>query len=97
MRRNTSVPEEAPAVRVDGEAGAGEVAMGAMLEVEVSLRPHDSAARMEAERGLGAQLKVLVLGAQNEIGERALVNHVFEAGARVPAIVPGVTGGIEVG
>jgi len=37
---------------------------------------------------LAAQLKVLVLGAQNDIVERAFVNHVFEAGGSVPAMLP---------
>ena len=84
-------------MRLEGEADARKVAMRLMLEVEVILRAHDRAARIEAERGLAVQLEVLVFGAQNDIDERALVHHVFEAGARVPAVVPSMTGGIEVG
>jgi hypothetical protein len=34
VRKNRSIPEEAPAVRLEGEAGARKVATRLMLEVE---------------------------------------------------------------
>src|SRR3984893_3728024 len=71
-------------MRLDGQPRAYDVARGA--QVEVAHGRYD-AAWIDAERTRCADVEVLVLDAENHVDQRALVGHVVEAAARIPAAV----------
>src|SRR5262249_59447484 len=75
---------EAIPVRLDGQPRAHDVARGA--QVEVAHGRYD-AAWIDAERTRCADVEVLILDAKDHVEERALVGHVVEAAARIPAAV----------
>src|SRR5262245_62342775 len=71
-------------VRLDGQPSADDVACGA--QVEVTHRRYD-AAWIDAERTRCADVEVLILDAKDHVDQRALVGHVVEAAARIPAAI----------
>src|SRR5262249_36863263 len=75
---------KAIAMRLDGQPRAHDVARGA--EVEVAHGRYD-AAWIDAKRTRCADVEVLILDAENHVDQRALVGHVVEAAARIPAAV----------
>ena len=75
---------EAIPVRLDGQPSADDVACGA--QVEVAHGRYD-AAWIDAERTRCADVEVLIFDAENHVDQRALVGHVVEAAARIPAAV----------
>src|SRR5215467_13549733 len=75
---------EAIPVRLDGQPSADDVARGA--QVEVAHGRYD-AAWIDAERTRCADVEVLIFDAEDHVEQRALVGHVVEAAARIPAAV----------
>src|SRR5215467_5178146 len=75
---------EAIPVRLDGQPSADDVARGA--QVEVAHGRYD-AAWIDAERTRCADVEVLIFDAENHVDQRALVGHVVQAAARIPAAV----------
>src|SRR5215471_18226841 len=76
---------EAIPVRLDGQSSADDVACGA--QVEVTHRRYD-ASWIDAERTRCADVEVLILDAKDHVDQRAaLVGHVVEAAARIPAAI----------
>src|SRR5215467_4380792 len=75
---------EAIPVRLDGPPSADDVARGA--QVEVAHGRYD-AAWIDAERTRCADVEVLIFDAEDHVEQRALVGHVVEAAARIPAAV----------
>ena len=71
-------------MRLDGQPSADDVARGA--QVEVAHGRYD-AAWIDAERTRCADVEVLIFDAENHVDQRALVGHVVEAAARIPAAV----------
>jgi len=71
-------------MRLDGQPRAHDVARGA--EVEVAHGRHNTA-WIDAKRTRGGDVEVLVFDAENHVDQRALVGHVVEAAARIPAAV----------
>src|SRR5262249_14575632 len=75
---------EAIPVRLDGQPSADDVARGA--QVEVAHGRYD-AAWIDAERTRCTDVEVLILDAKDHVDQRALVGHVVEAAARIPAAI----------
>src|SRR5262249_27307419 len=75
---------KAKAMRLDGQPRAHDVARGAQVEVAYG---RSDAAWIDAERTRCADVEVLILDAEDHVGQRALVGHVVEAAARIPAAV----------
>src|SRR6266571_4877138 len=75
---------EAIPVRLDGQPSTDDVACGA--QVEVAHGRHD-AAWIDAERTRCADVEVLILNAEDHVDQRALVGHVIETAARIPAAI----------
>src|SRR3977135_2082968 len=76
--------EEAVPLRLDGQASANDVAFGAQVLVPP---PCGIAAGIEAERILRAHVEMLIFEAEEHVDQRALVDHVVEAAAGIPAAV----------
>ena len=84
---NTSpgaTPLQAVPLRLDGQAGAHEIAAGA--EVEITHGRHGTA-WIDAERRRAAHVEVLIFDAKDHVDQRAPVHHVVEAAARIPPAV----------
>src|SRR4051812_21210336 len=77
-----------PRVVLDRQLGAEDVAMGRKIVVGARDR---SAAQVEAECALTLDIPMLVLGTEDNVDQRSLVDHIVDASAGEPTIVPRLT------
>src|SRR5215813_3502483 len=69
---------------LDGQPGADDVACGAQVEVA---HGRYNAAWIDAERTRCAHVEVLIFNAKDHVEKGALVGHIVEAAARIPAVI----------
>ena len=68
------------ALGLDGQAGADDIGHRTLIEGQPTFKATGSL-KARSER----KIDVLVLGAEDDVDQRALVHHVFEAAAGEPA------------
>src|SRR5262249_15640662 len=82
--RRRGSPDEEKSLSCDGQPRAGEDPGGAEIKAADG---RWIAARTHAECTRSVEVEVLIFNAKDHVDQRALVDHVVEAAARIPAVV----------